>query len=48
MRIISNGDYSEILITLNKPDELTVEQFNQRVNEVAEIFDNMKQIIESS
>ncbi|AFS80623.1 hypothetical protein NKOR_03645 [Candidatus Nitrosopumilus koreensis AR1] len=48
MRIVSSGDFSEILITLNKPDELTDEQFNQRVDEVGEMFDRMKQIIESS
>lgn len=48
MRIIPNGEYSEILITLNKPDELTDDQFNQRVDEVGDVFDHMKQIIESS
>ena len=25
MRVVSNGDFSEIIITLNKPDELTDE-----------------------
>lgn len=48
MRVVSNGEYSEILITLNKPDELTDEQFNKRVDEIGEMVDNMKQIIESS
>ena len=48
MRVISNGDYSEIRITLNKPDELTDDQFNKRVEEVGELVNNMKQIIESS
>ena len=48
MRVISNGDYSEILITLNKPDELSDEQFNKRVDEIGEMVNNMKQIIESS
>lgn len=48
MRVISNGDYSEILITLNKPDNLTDDQFNKRVNEIGELVNNMKQIIESS
>ena len=48
MRVVSNGDYSEILITLNKPDELTDEKFNKRVEELGELFNNMKQIIESS
>jgi len=48
MRVVSNGDYSEILITLNKPDELTDEQFNKRVEEIGELVNNMKQILESS
>lgn len=48
MRIVPNGTHSEILITLNKPNGLTDEQFNQRVDEVGEIFNRMKQIIESS
>ena len=48
MRVVSNGDYSEILITLNKPDELSDEQFNKRVDEIGELVNNMKQIIESS
>ena len=48
MRVVSNGDYSEILITLNKPDELSDEQFNKRVEEIGELVNNMKQMIESS
>ncbi|MEK9681478.1 MAG: hypothetical protein VW081_01205 [Nitrosopumilus sp.] len=48
MRVVSNGDYSEILITLNKPDELSDDQFNKRVDEIGELVNNMKQIIESS
>ena len=46
--VVSNGDYSEILITLNKPDELTDEQFNQRMEELEEMVNHMKQILESS
>ena len=48
MRVVSNGDYSEILITLNKPNELSDEKFNKRVEEIGELVNNMKQIIESS
>ena len=48
MRVVSNGDNSEILITLDKPDELSDEQFNNRVEEIGQLVDNMKQIIESS
>ena len=47
MRIVSNGDVSEVVITLNKPAELTDEQFDQRMTEIGEMFNSMKNIIES-
>ena len=47
MRVISNGDFSEVIITLNKPDEITDEQFDQRMDELNEMFDSMKNILES-
>ena len=47
MRVIPNGDFSEVIITLNKPDELSDEQFDQRVLEMSELIVNMKNIIES-
>ncbi|MGY5147837.1 MAG: hypothetical protein ACW9W4_07550 [Candidatus Nitrosopumilus sp. bin_7KS] len=47
MRVVSNGDVSEVVITLNKPDELTDVQFDQRMNELGEMFNSMKNIIES-
>ena len=47
MRIVSNGDVSEVLITLNKPDEITDEQFDLRVEEISAMFNSMKNIIES-
>ena len=47
MRVISNGDVSEVLITLNKPDEITDEQFDLRVEEISDMFNSMKNIIES-
>ena len=47
MRVISNGDVSEVLITLNKPDEITDEQFDLRVEEISAMFNSMKNIIES-
>lgn len=46
MRIVSNGDESEVIITLIKPDELTDEQFNERMIEIEQVFGNMKKIIE--
>ena len=47
MRVVSSGDFSEVMMTLNQPDELTDEQFEQRVSEVGEMIVNMKNIIES-
>lgn len=46
MRIISNGNMSEVIITLIKPPELTDEQFNDRMIEIEQVFLNMKKIIE--
>ena len=47
MRVVSSGDFSEVVITLNKPDELTDEQFNKRVSEIGDMVISMKNIIES-
>ncbi|QLH06557.1 hypothetical protein [Nitrosopumilus ureiphilus] len=48
MRVVSNGDFSDVVITLNKPDELTDKQFDQRVSEIGDMVVSMKNIIESS
>ena len=48
MRVVPSGDFSEIVITLNKPDELSDEQFDQRIKEIGEMVISMKNIIESS
>jgi len=47
MRIVSNGDFSDVVITLNKPDELTDKQFDQRMSEIGNMVVSMKNIIES-
>jgi len=47
MRVVANGDFSEVLITLNKPDELSDDQFDQRISEIGEMIVTMKNIIES-
>ncbi len=47
MRVVTSGDFSEVMMTLNKPDGLTDEQFDQRVSEVGEMIVTMKNIIES-
>jgi len=47
MRVVSSGNFSEVVITLNKPDELSDEQFDQRISEIGEMIVTMKNIIES-
>lgn len=47
MQVVSNGNFSEVTITLNKPDELTDVQFDQRMIEIGEMFNSMKDILES-
>ena len=48
MRVVSNGNVSEVIVTLNKPDEITDEQFDQRMDEINDMFYSMKNIIEST
>jgi len=47
MRVVPSGDFSEVIITLNKPEQLSDEQFDQRVSELGEMVITMKNIIES-
>ena len=47
MRVVSSGDFSEVIITLNKPDELTDGQFDKRMAKIEEMIISMKHIIES-
>ena len=47
MHVVASGDFSEVVITLNKPDELSDVQFDQRVTEIGEMIITMKNIIES-
>lgn len=46
MRVVSNGNESEVIITLIKPEEITDEQFNERMTEIEHTFTNLKKIIE--
>lgn len=48
MRVVSNGDFSDVVITLNKPDELSDKQFDQRMAEIGGMILSMKNIIESA
>lgn len=47
MRVVSSGDVSEVVITLNKPQNFTDELFSERVKEVEEIMQKMKEAIEN-
>lgn len=47
MRVVSNGDFSEVVITLNKPNGISDEQFDQRMHELGEMVHVMKNILES-
>jgi len=47
MRVVSSGDYSEVIITLVKPEQLSDQSFDERVIEVEKIMESMKQLIES-
>ena len=48
MRIVPNGNFSEIKIILKKPEQLTDFQFDQRVQKINEIATSMKRILESN
>jgi|TARA_B110000438_G_scaffold79248_1_gene79339 hypothetical protein len=48
MRIIPNGDFSEVIIILKKPEQLTDSQFDQRVEKISELATSMKKILESN
>lgn len=46
MRVVSSGETSEIVVTLVKPENLTDDQFDERVVEIQGIMNSMKDIIE--
>jgi len=47
IRVISNGDLSEIIIILKQPEQLSDLQFDQRVCKISNIVTSMKHILES-
>lgn len=47
MRVVSNGDFSEVIITLFKPTHFSDELFNERMKEMEKIVQQMKQAIEN-
>ena len=48
MRVVSNGDHSEVILTMFKPDEFTDEVFEERMSEMEKMMDHMKQLIENN
>jgi len=47
MRVVSNGDFSEVIITLFKPTHFSDELFNNRMKEMEKVVQQMKQAIEN-
>lgn len=47
MRVVSNGDFCEVIVTLFKPDHFSDEQFNQRMKEMEKVVEQMKIAIEN-
>ena len=47
MRVVSNGEFSEVMITLFKPSHFSDEMFEQRMKEMGELVEKMKQAIEN-
>lgn len=47
MHIISNGDFSEILVILKQPLDLSDSEFEQRINKISDIVTLMIHILES-
>ena len=48
MRIIQNGNFSEVVIILTKPEQLSDFQFDQRVSKINQVVISMKKILESN
>jgi hypothetical protein len=47
MKVVASGNESEVIITIQKPDILTDEQFDDRMKEIEILFANLKKIIEN-
>ena len=48
MHVISNGDFSEIIVILKQPVGLPDSEFEQRINKISDIVTLMKHILESA
>lgn len=48
MRVISHGEESEVMITLIKPDTISDQLFDERMNEMEKMMLDMKKILEQN
>lgn len=48
MRVVSHGDESEVMITLIKPDTISDQLFDERMNEMEKMMLDMKKILEQN
>ncbi len=48
MRVVSKGDDSEVITTIIKPDSISDQMFEERMQEIEKIMQSMKQVIEES
>ena len=46
MKVVQSGEDSEVIITVEKPEVLTDEQFDERMVEIGSVFANLKTLIE--
>ncbi len=47
MRVVSNGEFSEVIVTLFKPPNFSDELFEERAKEIEGIMQKMKEAIEN-
>ncbi|KAG0511877.1 MAG: hypothetical protein NPMRD1_60034 [Nitrosopumilales archaeon] len=48
MRVVSHGEESEVMITLIKPDTISDQLFDERMNEMEKMMLDMKKILEQN
>jgi len=48
MRVVSHGEESEVMITLIKPDTISDQLFDERLNEMEKMMLDMKKILEQN
>lgn len=48
MKVVTRGDFSELLVTINKPNQITEQEFLDKISEAETCIENMKHIIENN